>query len=204
MPPAHPRPVAATVSGLAGCLLLTACGSSSAPTHAVTPSSQRASVAARVAARPGATHRTTAVGASSGATRPVTAAAAACSLITEADVAAAVGTDPGRGGADSQRGATVCVYGSYPKPVLTVNVLPARGRAGYDGIRHNPKITGAPGTRVATVATVGDQAFELSGPHMDVIYFTKGEALIVIGFTTPTSPHRGVALSLAKIAAGRL
>jgi hypothetical protein len=51
---------------------------------------------------------------------------------------------------------------------------------------------------------VGDQAFELSGPHADVVYFTRGDALVVIGFSAPAAPTKGAAVTLAKIAVGRL
>src|SRR6185437_12673223 len=51
MTQAHPRTVAATASGLAGCLLLAACGSSS-PTHANTSASQPRNDAAYSSAAP--------------------------------------------------------------------------------------------------------------------------------------------------------
>jgi hypothetical protein len=203
---AHPRIIAATAFGLTGCLLLAACGTSSSPTNADTAATASLDNAIRpsTAAPRSATETGAAPARSSGAPRPVTAGAAACSLITERDVTNTVGTDPGKGAAESQQGATVCAYGSYPKQVLTVNVLPTRGRAAYDRVRHDPRVTNATGSRIAPVTGLGDQAFELSGPHADVVYITKDDALIVIGFTAPTSPTKGAALTLAKIAAGRL
>jgi hypothetical protein len=201
---AHPRIIAATASGLAGCLLLAACGSSRSTEAdtAATASLDNATSSPVVA--PSATDTAATAADSSGAPRPVTAPADACSLITEADVTNTVGADPGKGGADSRQGATVCAYGSYPKQVLTVNLLATRGRASYDQVRHDPRLANATGTRVATVTGLGDQAFELSGPHADVIYFTKDDALIVVGFTAPTSPTKGAALTLARLAASRL
>ncbi len=199
---AHPRPVAATVSGLAGCLLLAACSGSGTPTHANTSNTHRDATTAPAAAGP--TGHTAGAAHPSGATQPGTATPTACSLITEKDVTTAVGADPGKGAADTQRGATVCAYGSYPKQVLTVNVLPSQGRVGYARIRRDPKLTKGAGLRVADVGGVGDQAFELSGPHVDAIYLTKGDALIVIGLSGPASPTHGAALALAKIAVGRL
>lgn len=102
-----------------------------------------------------------------------------------------MGNDPGRGSADSSHGATLCAYGSYPKPVLTVNVHPTQGRAAYDRARHNPKLTSGTELSVIPVSGLGDQAFELSGAHTDAIYLTKGDTLIVIGFSAPTSPPKG-------------
>jgi hypothetical protein len=203
---ALPRIIAATASGLAGCLLLAACGNSSSTTHANTAANATHdnTTNSPAAASPSATGTAATTTHPSDAPQPVTAAATACSLITEQDVTNTVGADPGKGGADNRQGATACAYGSYPNQVLTVNVLPTRGRAGYHRVRHDPRLTNATGTRVATVAGLGDQAFELSGPHADVIYFTKDDALIVIGFTAPTSPTKGAALTLAKIAVGRL
>jgi hypothetical protein len=201
-----PRAVAATVSGLAGCLLLAACGGSSSPTRASAPANASHDTAgdSPVAAQPGATDPSTATVHPNAASQPATTGGAACSLITEKDVTAAVGSDPGKGAADSRQGATVCAYGSYPKQVLTVNVLPTQGRAGYARARHDRRLTSATGSRVAAITGLGDQAFELSGPHVDVIYLTKGDALIVIGLSGPTSPTQGAVLTLAKIAVGRL
>jgi hypothetical protein len=85
-----------------------------------------------------------------------------------------------------------------------VNVLPTHGRAGYKRVRHDPRLTNASGNRVTTVTGLGDQSFELSAPHTDVFYFTKNDALIVIGLTAPTAPTTGAALALAKIAVRRL
>jgi len=174
--------VVSGASSLVGCLLLAACGSSGPPIHAVAPH-----------AGGGASH-SPAAGAN----------AAACSLIDERDVTTAVGNDPGPGSANNGHGATACTYGGYPKPVLTVNVLPTQGRLAYDRFRQDPKLTSGTGLSVAAVSGLGDQAFELSSPHVDAVYLTKGDTLIVIGFSAPTSPPKGAALTLAKIAAGRL
>ncbi len=98
----------------------------------------------------------------------------------------------------------MCVYGSYPKQVLTVNVIPTQGRASYDRYHKDPNLLRGSGLKVANVIGLGDQAFELSGPHTDAIYFTKSDASFVIAFSAPTSPTKGGALTLAEIAAGRL
>ncbi|MEP7021004.1 MAG: hypothetical protein ABI808_10155 [Pseudonocardiales bacterium] len=196
----HLRNIASATSGLVGCLLLAACGSSGSPTHAITTAPHSEGSAASSSAAPASTTATAVAASSSNAptsaAKPAVADAAACSLITEQDVSTTVGNDPGTGSAISSAGATVCIYGSYPKPVLTVNALPTQGRADYDRARHNPS--------AIPVGGLGDQAFELSGAHTDVIYFTRGDMLIVIGFSTPASPPSGAALTLAKIAASRL
>jgi hypothetical protein len=202
----HPRSIAAAASGLAGCLLLAACGSSS-PTHAHTPADQPRNDAANSSAAPaGSTGpppgSSSPTSGTSSAPRP-SAAGAACTLITEHDVTSTVGADPGKGSAFSSHGATQCQYGGLPKQLLIVNVNPTQGRAGYDRIRNSPKLAGGTGLSVVAVTGVGDQAFELSGLHTDAIYLTKGDALIVVGFSTQASPPKGGALALAKIAAGR-
>lgn len=188
-------------------LLLAACGSSGSPTHAAathadshtTPSSSGApaSTTAAAVAATSSTSRTSAA-------PPAVADTAECSLITEQDVRTTVGNDPGRGSADSSRGATLRASGSYPKPVLTVNALPTQGRAAYERARHDPKLTGGTELSVIPVSGLGDQAIELSGAHTAFVYLTKGDTLIVIGFSARTSPPRGAALTLAKIAASRL
>ena len=85
-----------------------------------------------------------------------------------------------------------------------MNLTPTHGRAGYDLIRSNPKLHNGGGLGVADVSGVGDQAFEISGPHNDAMDFTKGDAVVVVGITMQSAPRRGAALALAKIAAGRL
>ncbi len=196
----HARLRTTTVAGLAGCLLLAAC-SSTTPKAGSTSAAQVQSGAATTSAGAPASavdHSTTAA---ASAVHP----SAACSLVTEADVTSSVASDPGKGtAATSNVGATGCTYGSYPEQVLTVNVLDSQGRAAYDHARHDPRLASTGGLGVVNVAGVGDQAFELRGPHTDAIYFTKGDALIVIGFSAPTAPTKGAALVLAKVAASRL
>jgi hypothetical protein len=205
---AHRHTVATAAAGITAYLLLAACASS--PTNATAPAAQINSTATKTSARAPGTSTGTLRGAAvprahtSATPQPAATIAGACALITETDVTRTVGTDPGKGGGDSSHGASGCAYGSYPGQVLTVNVLPARGEAAYARARHDPRLTSSTGSTVVKVSGVGDQAFELSGAHADVIYLTKGDALIVIGFTAPTSPTKGAALALAKIAASRL
>jgi hypothetical protein len=192
----------ATATGLASCLVLAACasggGNSGIDGH-TSAIVTKLSAASSPALSPSIAS-TVAQASHSGSGRST--AATACSLVQEKDVAAAVGADPGKGTGDDRQGATACSYGSYPGQVLTVNVLRTQARAAYIRSRHDAGLASA--NRVVGVSGLGDQAFELSRPHADVIYFTKGEALVVIGVTAPSAPTKGAALTLAKIAVNRL
>ena len=202
----HPRSVAAAAATATG-LLLTACSSSGSPANTDTSAtdSDRSGASATGATSAAATPlAATSATAHTSAAAQSAAGRSACTLITEHDVTASIGADPGAGSEAESHGATLCAYGSYAKQVLTVNVLPAQGRASYDRARKNPHLVSGTGLSVADVTGLGEQAFELSGPHTDALYFTKGETLIVVGLTAPTKPHTGAALALAKIAAGRL
>jgi hypothetical protein len=205
----HARPgiIVSAASSLVGCLLLGACGSSGPPTHATTTHSGGGETSGSAGAPASTTAAAVAATSSPAHTSAASSAGAdigACSLITEQDATTAMGDDPGRGNASGSHGATACTYGAYPRPVLTVNLLLTQGRAAYDRFRHDPKLTSGTGLPAVPVGGLGDQAFELSSLHTDAVYLTKGDTLIVIGFSAPTSPPRGAALILAKIAAGRL
>ncbi len=195
--------ITGTICGVAANLVLAACSNSSPAAHSASSvqATQR-----QATGSPIATPRAPASVAASHTSSPPKSVTvvAACSLITEQDVATAAGTDPGPGAANSHQGDTACAYGSYPKQVLTVNVVPIRGRAGYARLRRDPHLASGTGRSVAHVPDLGDQAFELSGAHTDAIYFTKGDALVVIGVSGPSAPTKGAALALAKIAAGHL
>lgn len=96
------------------------------------------------------------------------------------------------------------MYGSYQTQILLVNVVPSQGTADYHHARTDPKLTRAAKTSLVNVSGLGDQAFELSAPHTDAVYFTKGDALIIVAYSTQSAPPTGAALALAKIAADRL
>ena len=177
-------------------MLLAAC-SSSPPTHATKPAARTHS---------NTTSSTSAAAAANTSAAPITAtsptgpggATSACALVTEKDVTSTIGTDPGKGSAFSSHGATQCQYGSFPTEVVLVNLLPSLGKLSYDHLLKDPNV------HAVEIAGVGDRALEHSDPHTDAIYFTKGDALFYVGISTQTSPARGGALALAKIAAGRL
>lgn len=184
-------------AGLAVSLLLTACNSSTSAASPTTAAGRPSSASASPSGP------ASAINASVPVTVQTKGAASACSLITEADVARIVGADPGKGRAFRSHGATQCQYGSLPKQILLVNVTPGLGRAAYDQIRNNPNLSAGNKLSVTKVAGIGDEAFELSGPHTDAVYFTNGAALVVVGFSSGTSPPKGGARALAKIGAGR-
>ncbi len=185
---------------------LTSAGATSAagpPAAATSSTGHLGTTAAPLAAATLPTARASAVA-------QVVAGGSACSLITEKDATARLGVDPGQGTADDRPEATQCIYGDYHSQVLLVNVVWSQGKADYAHARTDPKLTSATGATVANVANVanvaglGDQAFELSAPHTDAVYFTNGDALIIVALTTQTPPPMGAALALAKIAADRL
>lgn len=188
--------VALTATGL----LLTGCSSSS-PTHANTVAAQTGSTTGAAANAP-----TSTAGTPSAAPAPTAQAgvAAACDLITEAEATAALGADPGPGSKFASHGSSQCQFGSYQAQFLLVNITPTRGKAGYDLMHNNPKLSQA--GSVANLAGVGDRAFEITGPGTASIYFNKGDALILVSVAIPSAPvaPKAQALALAKTAADRV
>jgi hypothetical protein len=195
MTPVHPRSIAAATLGMAASLLLAACGSSTAP-----------SASAHASTGNGGSG-----GSTTGATPPAVPAAAqaagsaadACALVTEHEVGAAIGADPGAGKAFASHGSSQCQYGSYQSGFVLVNLTPSRGRAGYDLMHNNPKLGQT--INVADIAGIGDRAFEVTGPNSASIYFDKGDALILVTVEIPTATAapKSQALALAKAAVGR-
>jgi hypothetical protein len=123
----------------------------------------------------------------------------ACNLVTEQDVTTALGADPGPARKFEQGGATQCQYGSYQTKFVLVNVTPTRGVAAYELVHSNPNL------HSVDVAGVGDKAFEVSGPSTAGIYFTKGDALVVVTVTIRSaSSASDQTLALAKVAASRV
>jgi hypothetical protein len=192
-------------------LLLTAC-SKSTPAAQTTSAVQTTSASA---VQTTATDATSAATATSGA--PTNAASTdatpaavpagggtACALVTEQEVAAALGTDPGPGSADTSNGSSQCQYGTYQSAFVLVNLNPSQGKPFYDNTRNNPKVSQA-GT-VTDVAGVGDRAFGIFGHGTAAIYFNKGDALVLVmvEINTATSPPKAQALALAKTAASRI
>jgi hypothetical protein len=132
------------------------------------------------------------------------AGTAACALVTEQEVGAALGTDPGAGTAFTSHGASQCQYGNYATAFVLVNLTPTQGNAAYDLMHSNP--TPGHALVLADVPGLGDRAFELSGPNTASVYFDKGDALVLVmvEIRTATSPPKSQALALAKTAADRI
>jgi hypothetical protein len=192
----HVRTVTAAAAGIAGCLLLAGCSSSSRtgadtpPTHTIN-SAGSSSIAAS----------TSAAGDPAGASSPAAAAGGtvACTLVTEHDATTALGADPGPASRFASHGSSQCQYGSYRTKFLLVNLTPTRGKAAYDLVHNSTEL------HAVDLAGVGDRAFEVSGPGTAGIYFTKGDALVVVSVTMRTAtPPEDQALALAKIAQSRV
>jgi len=194
------RTIAAAAFGTAGCLLFAACGNSTPAAHSNTPTVRAAAGAnqvASVAPTDPASSGATAAAAPTGRTE-------ACALVTQQEVGAALGKDPGRGSAFTSHGASQCQYGTYQTAFVLVNLNPSRGKAYYDHTRNNPKTTQA--GAVTDVAGVGDRAFGIFGHGTASIYFNKGDALVLVmvEIRTASSPPKAQALALAKTAASRI
>ena len=200
------RSVASAALALTGCVLLAACGSSTAAaktdapavqtTAAASSSTSDAPTASVAPSVPASTDATPAADPSAGGT--------ACTLVTEQEVAAALGKDPGPGSAFSSHGSSQCQYGSFQTAFVLVNLNPSQGKAFYDHARNDPKLSQA--GAVTDVAGVGDRAFGIFGHGTASIYFNKGDALVLVmvAIHTATSPPKAAAVALATTAAGRV
>src|SRR5450631_634408 len=196
----HRNTCAPVVACFAAGLLLAAC-TKSTPAPQSTPAAQTTSAVQTTAAATDATS----VAATNAASTDATPAAApsaggtACTLVTEQEVGAALGTDPGPGSADTgEGGSSQCQYGTPQSAFVLVNLNPTQGKPFYDNTRNNPKLIQA-GT-VTDVAGVGDRAFGIFGHGTAAIYFNKGDALVLVmvEIRTATSPPKAPALALAK------
>ncbi len=124
----------------------------------------------------------------------------ACSLVTEAEAANVLATDPGPGTPDGTGGATSCTYGESPS-ILTVNTFSPGGKAAYD---HARGVMTAKGT--IDLPGVGDGAFGLfTGPE-GAVEFYQGDVLVaivlIIGKTG--APDKDQLIAMAKLAASRI
>jgi hypothetical protein len=123
-------------------------------------------------------------------------ASSACAIVTEADAATALGFDPGAGTETSGYDATSCVFGNYPQ-MVTVNLAPTAGKAGYDRLNVPPKV----GTLVE-LSGIGDAAFGVLNAPVATVEFLQGDAVVAIVIVNDGSKDRAVAL--AQTAAERL
>jgi hypothetical protein len=165
-------------------------------TAAATSSTSDAPAASVAPSVPASTGATPAADSSAGGT--------ACTLVTEQEVGAVLGTDPGAGSAITSHGASQCQYGTFQTAFVLVNLNPSQGKPFYDHARNNPKVSQA--GAVTDVSGVGDRAFGIFGHGTASIYFNKGDALVLVmvEIRTATSPPKAQALALAKTAASRI
>ena len=206
MPAPCRRTVASAALAMTGCLLLAACGSSTTAaktdtpavqtTAAATSSTSDAPTASVAPSDPASTGSTPAADPSAGGT--------ACTLVTEQEVGAALGKDPGAGSAFASHGSSQCQYGTFQTAFVLVNLTPSQGKRFYDHARNSPKVTQA--GAVTDVAGVGDRAFEIVGHGTASIYFNKGDALVLVmvEILNAPSPPKAQALALATTAASRI
>ena len=125
----------------------------------------------------------------------------ACSLITQAEAATALGADPGPGEETAAaRGASSCIFGQSPS-LVTVNLVPTQGKADLAHL-----VSGVPGGKLSPISGVGESGYSFAvGPSAGV-WFVKGDALVAVAIvaTGASNGSAANALTLAKLAAGRL
>lgn len=199
------RILAAATLGVAGCLLLVGCGGSTATGSASTPVRQVAVAPtdpASSAPAPSAAAPTDPV--SADATPASAGGTDACALVTQEDVSAVLGKDPGAGKSFSSHGSSQCQYGEMQTAFVLVNLTPTLGQSAYDMMHSNPKLSEA--GVVADVPGLGDKAFEISGHGTASIYVDKGDSLVVVmvSIRSAAAPPSKQVLALATTAAGRL
>lgn len=198
------RTLAAATLGVAGCLLLVACGGSTTAGGASTPVGQVAAAPTDPASTAPAASTVPTDPASADPTPAAAGGTDACSLVTQEDVSAVLGKDPGAGKSFSSHGSSQCQYGEMQTAFVLVNLTPTLGQSAYDMMHSNPKLSEA--GVVADVPGLGDKAFEISGHGTASIYVDKGDQLVLVMVairSAATAPSKQV-LALATTAAGRL
>jgi hypothetical protein len=129
------------------------------------------------------------------ATPTAKSAVDACTLVTEQDASAALGSDPGPGVPDAQSGVTACTYGAAPA-MVSVHLSPA-GKTEFD--QAHAAIQGA---TLVDLTGIGDGAFGIFQAPVASIAFYLGSSYVSIVIFADGSQDRAVALATA--AAGRL
>lgn len=178
----RPRVAAIVLLGLTAALLLDGC--SSGQTNPTNTAAASATGAPSAGDSPSAN----------------TGAATACSLITQQEASAALGSDPGPGIAGVLGVATTCTFGTPPS-VLTVDLVPTGGKAAYEQTHG-----GAKAHQLVTISGVGDAALGMFEGPIGAIYFYKGDALVSVLLTTnqANATSQDKMTALANTAAGRL
>jgi hypothetical protein len=124
-----------------------------------------------------------------------------CVLLTEEDVTAALGVDPGPGRSNAAKsGLGQCIYGAADGVLIQV-VMHAEGKALFDRLSAKDL---ADGSAVA-VSDVGEAANTMSVGTTTTISLVKGAFFIdiIVSTSGATSTMAG-AIALAKIVAARL
>jgi hypothetical protein len=170
------RSLAAAVLGFAAILLVAGCSTGPQSGPAAAPSGSSAAPAS--------------------ATPTAHAPADACTIVTEQDASAALGSDPGPGVPDAQSGVTACTYGTAPS-MVSVHVSPA-GKAEFDQMHGQP----IEGTTAVDLSGIGDAAFGAFKDPVAAIAFYRGSSYVSIVIYADGSQDRAVALATA--AADRL
>ena len=205
LPDVRPRTLAVSAALTVAAGLLAGCGSAASGAPAAA-----SSVPPTVSGAPASAAATPSTEPTEPATGQATPAAAAagdttaCALVTEQEVAAVLGSDPGAGQAFTSHGASQCQYGSYATSFVLVNLTPTQGKAAYD-LMHGRSNPG--GVMVLSdVSGLGDRAFQLLGPHTASMYIDKGDAmvLVMVEIRTAAAPPKTQVLALARTAADRL
>ena len=199
------RTLAAATLGVAGCLLVVACGGSTATGGASTPAGQVAVAPTDPASSAPTPSAEAPTDPASADPTPASAGGTdACALVTQEDVSAVLGRDPGAGKSFSSHGSSQCQYGEMQTAFVLVNLTPTLGQSAYDMMHSNPKLSEA--GVVADVPGLGDKAFEISGHGTASIYVDKGDSLVLVmvSIRSATMPPSKQVLALATTAAGRL
>lgn len=209
--------VALTAAMAAGCVLIGGCTSPAAtpaqptsaePIHQSATQNSASSSTGSAAPSTVPQNRTSTENAVAASLAPATSGGStdACSLLTEQDAAAALGSDPGPGQQTSLLGAaTACTYLASDSS-LQLSFTPSGGKATFDQeFAQLPTAAAAAGT-VTTLDGIGDHAFGQFQGTRGAINFDKGDALVVVGLNLAgvAEPPRSQIIVLATTAAGRI
>lgn len=184
----HPSCAVLLAMGLCAVLMLAGCATSNA-----------ASSPEAVAASGGGT---IAVSSPTPAGTDPAATGTACSLVTEAEVTTALGSDPGVGAEVVDGSASSCTFGDYSTAYLSVNLVGVRGKAAFDKTK-----SGDTSGAMFDIPALGDSAFGSTHGPAASIWFTHGDAMVVIVLVVLSADGASdskSALEVATLANGRL
>lgn len=200
---ARPPRTLAVLAVTATCLLLAAC-SSGATTPSNTAVGHTHSTAITAATPPGAPTAAPTVGPASDAATPTVPAAgtSACALVSEQQLTALLGTDPGPGKAGSDSSTTSCAY--TRGVAVSIVVDRSGGKILFDGFCPNQAQS-----NTRSVSGVADGACYTivggTGP-IAAMYILKGTAVMSINIQAGLDAKitASALIALGKVAAARL